>query len=186
MNESIDLRKRILKMRENNDFILNNVKSEQIQDEIKIEVKSEDVMLENKEKFNSVYTKKIVEDENVKAQSLLKKKILPQIQTASHHFNKQNNKNLAETNEVQFRILANKFNEAVEVILELSDKVKKLEHTIYKNNKKKKKGSSLFYFVNIKIVFSLILIPLLILGIFTFPFDFITMKLIFYDIISSM
>ena len=34
-------------------------------------------------------------------------------------------------NEAQFRLLANKFNESVEVILELSEKVNKLEKSIY-------------------------------------------------------
>ena len=102
------------------------------------------------------------------------------------HQNKQNNKDTANANEVQFRILANKFNEAVEVILQLSEKVKKLEDTVYKNHQENKKGNGFLNFINIKIVFTLILIPLLILGVFTIPFDFITMKLIFSDIISLM
>ena len=82
--------------------------------------------------------------------------------------------------------LANKFNEAVEVILELSDKVKKLEHTVYKNHKEKKRGKGFFYYTNIKMVFSLVLILLLTLGILTLPIDFFTMKLILSDIMSSM
>ena len=100
--------------------------------------------------------------------------------------NNQNNINLVDTNEAQFRILANKFNEAVEVILELSDKVKKLEHTIYKNHNETKKSNGIFYYINVKILFSMIFIPLLILGIFTLPFDFYTFKLVFSDIILSM
>ena len=82
--------------------------------------------------------------------------------------------------------MANKFNEAVEVILELSDKVKKLEHTLYKGKNEIKKGSRFFYFINTKILFSLIFIILLTLGILTLPFDFLTIKLIISDIVSSI
>ena len=187
MNESIDLRKRILKMREDNNSILKTVKSEPINQYIKQEVKSEDVILENKEKSHSNFTKtKFVENTNTKEQSLLKKEINSQIQTVSQHSNKLNNMNLEHTNEVQFRILANKFNEAVEVILELSDKVKKIEHTIYKNDKNTKKGNSFFYYIKMKFLFSLILVPMLIIGVLSLPFDFFTIRLILSDIISSM
>ena len=186
MNESLDLRKRILKMREDNNFILSNVKSENIKEVITKEFKAEDFKLEKKEIFSSINTKKLVEDENAKKQILTKNDTLSHVQTLSHDTNKQNSKNLVRTNEVQFRILADKFNEAVEVILELSEKVKKLEHTVYKNHKETIKGDSFFSNINIKIVFILILIPLLILGVFTLPFNLITMKLILSDIISSM
>ena len=54
------------------------------------------------------------------------------------------------------RILANKFNEVVEVILELSDKVKKLEHKVYKNDNKIKRSHNFFYYINLKVLFSLI------------------------------
>ena len=49
------------------------------------------------------------------------------------------NKNLKRTvidNDAQFLMLANKFNEAVEVILELSHKVEKLERNAYQNSHK--------------------------------------------------
>ena len=173
-------------MRENNDFILSTVKSEQITKDIKKEVKHKDVILENKDNLNSINAKPIsAEDEKTKERSLFKKEMSSNFKTVTHHSNKKNNMDLAQTNEVQFRILANKFNEAVEVILELSDKVKKLEYTVYKNHKDIKKGRS-FYYVNIKVIFALILIPLLGFGIFKLPFDFFTMKLILSDIISTM
>ena len=136
MNESIDLRKRILKMRENNNSMLSTVKSEQIKEDITKEAKSEDGVLKNKEKLISTNTKNTsVEDEKNEEQPLIKNVITSHIQTVSQHPNKQNNKDTANTNEVQFRIIANKFNEAVEVILQLSEKVKKLEDTVYKNHK---------------------------------------------------
>ena len=187
MNDSIDLRKRILKMRENNDSILSTVKSEHFKEDIKKEVKPEDLKIENKDRFNSDNTKEVLAvEQNTIIPSFLKKNIPTQSRRVSHHSNKEGYVNLVDTNEAQFRILANKFNEAVEVILELSDKVKKLEHRIYKNQNEIKKRNGFFYYINVKIVFSLILIPLLILGIFTLPFDFLTMKLMFSDIISSM
>ena len=187
MNENIDLRKRILKMREDNNFILNSVKTEHFKDDVKTIIKSDARMKLNKENFNSSNEKKILaEDKNTINSNSSKNKISPPSHSRNHQSDNQNNINLVDTNEAQFRILANKFNEAVEVILELSDKVKKLEHTIYKNHNETKKSNGIFYYINVKILFSMILIPLLILGIFTLPFDFITMKLIFYDIISLM
>ena len=50
---------------------------------------------------------------------------------------KQNNenKNFNNDNEAQFRLLATKFNESVEVILELSEKVNKLEKLTYSDKK---------------------------------------------------
>ncbi|MDC0456353.1 hypothetical protein OAM56_00390 [Alphaproteobacteria bacterium] len=187
MNESIDLRKRILKMRENNDFIINSAKQEHFKEDVKIDIKSDEVIKINKEKFNSSNEKKIFNrDENILNSSLLKKKISSPIHSENHHSDNQKNINLVDTNEAQFRMLANKFNEAVEVILELSDKVKKIEHSIYNNNNQMKKKNSIFYYINMKILFSMIFISLLILVIFTLPFDFYTFKLIFSDIISSM
>ena len=187
MNESLDLRKRILKMRESNDIVLSTVKSEKKERDIEKEFVSKDLILEEKEKFNYSNTKNILdENENIKEQSLSIKEMLSNNQVTVQSSNKQNDKNLADTNEMQFRILANKFNEAVEVILELSDKVKNLEQTVYKKNIITKKGNSFVNNINFKTVLSLILIPLLILGVLTLPFDFLTIKLILSDIISSM
>ena len=187
MNDSTDLRNRILKMRENNDFILSSVTTGHFKEDGKTEIKSDEVIKENKERFNSSNkTKQLAEDENTINPSSLKKGISSPSHSRNHHSNNQNNINLVDTNEAQFRILANKFNEAVEVILELSDKVKKLEHIIFKNQKDFKKRNVIFDYINIKILFSMIFIPLLILGVFTLPFDFDTFKLIFSDILSSM
>ena len=180
MNESIDLKKRIIKMRENNDFIHSNVQSEIIKEDIKKEFKSEDIILENNKKLNFSNTKKLlVKDKNSQEN-------LEQFQEVTERSNKQNIFNTTQTNEVQFRILANKFNEAVEVILELSDKVKKLEHTVYKSQKDTNNINSFFNYINIRMVFNLILIAMLILGIYKLPFDFLSIKLILSDIISSM
>jgi len=63
---------------------------------------------------------------------------------------------LQTSNEAQFRILATKFNEAVEVILELSDKVSKLEKAVYKTHSQNKKENSFFNYISIKMLFILI------------------------------
>ena len=83
-------------------------------------------------------------------------------------------------------MLANKFNEAVDVILELSHKVEKLERNASQNKntqKNKVKNSSFF---NFKVLVFILLIPMIILGFFTLPFDFSLIKSIIIDILSSL
>ena len=83
-------------------------------------------------------------------------------------------------------MLANKFNEAVEVILELSDKVEKLERNASqnKNIQKNKVNSSSFF--NFKILVFILLVPIIFLVFFTLPFDFLLIKTIIIDILSSL
>ncbi len=168
MNDSLDLRKRILKMRENNNFVFDKMKSEEIQKEVKIEEIQEEVKIEEiqEEVKSKPITEELIKDNNYKA-----------IEKRPVFF---------DNNEAQFRIIANKFNEAVEVILELSDKVKKLEQEIYNNDIKIQKNKRFFYQINFKIIILLILIPLFIIGIFTLPFDLSIISLIFNDIVSSI
>ncbi len=83
-------------------------------------------------------------------------------------------------------MLANKFNEAVEVILELSDKVEKLEKNSSqdKNMLKNKVNTSSFF--NLKILVFILLVPILFIVFFTLPFDFLLIKTIIIDILSSL
>ena len=83
-------------------------------------------------------------------------------------------------------MLANKFNEAVEVILELSHKVEKLEKNASQNFNKHKISKGRSFFLNFKIFVFLLLIPIVILGFFTLPFDFSLIKSIIIDILSSL
>ena len=173
MNDSLDLRNRILKMRESNNL---NVKK---QDSSNNHLMSE---------FESS-----IKDEN-------KKEINPNRQTLSNstqnnsenlfqNNDEKENQNISRNvnnNDAQFLMLANKFNEAVEVILELSHKVEKLERNAIQNNniaKKKVKNSTFFYF---KIFVFILLIPMIVLGFFTLPFDFLQIKSIIIDILSSL
>ena len=83
-------------------------------------------------------------------------------------------------------MLANKFNEAVEVILELSHKVEKLEKNVSQNFNKRKISEGRSSFFNFKIFVFLLLIPIIILGFFTLPFDFSLIKSIIVDILSAL
>ena len=89
-------------------------------------------------------------------------------------------------NEAQFLMLANKFNEAVEVILELSHKVEKLERNASQKSYKHTKNVNSSSFFNIKIFVFLLLIPIMVLGFFTLPFDISSMKSIIIDILSTI
>jgi hypothetical protein len=147
MNDSLDLRKRILKMRESS-VSLKEVEPEDIKDDIK----------------NDQDTDKSTFFKNSKIEPP-KKKVVQQRK------NKEIQNKLIDSNEAQFLILANKFNEAVEVILELSEKVKKLEKSIYKKDNELNKQSFFSFFFNLKVFISLFLVILFVLGALTLPFD---------------
>ena len=103
------------------------------------------------------------------------------------NINKESLKSLVYDNEAQFRIIANKFNEAVEVILELSEKVKKLEEIVngfpVKPDEDKKKK---YFFLNIKTFVYIIITTLLIVAFLFFPIDISLIRLIIADVISSI
>ena len=88
----------------------------------------------------------------------------------------QNINKTVNNNEAQFLMLANKFNEAVEVILELSHKVEKLERNASQKSYKHTKNVNSSSFFNIKIFVLLLLIPIMVLGFFTLPFDISLIK----------
>ena len=173
MNDSLDLRNRILKMRESNnlnvgkqDSLNNNLMSEfetSIKDENKRETNPDNQTLSNSTQNDS---EKLIQHND---------------KTESQNINKNVN-----NNDAQFLMLANKFNEAVEVILELSHKVEKLERNASQNKNipKNKVNSSPFF--NFKILIFILLIPMIIIGLFTLPFDFLLIKSIIMDILSSL
>lgn len=173
MNDSLDLRNRIIKMRESNNL---NVKN---QDASNNHLMSE---FENS-----------IKDESKKETNLDKQTSSNATQSNSKNLIQQNekieNKNISRNvnnNDAQFLILANKFNEAVEVILELSHKVEKLERNASqnKNIQKNKVNSSISF--NFKILVFILLIPMIVLGFFTLPIDFSLIKAIMIDILSSL
>ena len=198
MNESLDLRNRILKMRESNNLVLEQVRAEtkslnsnskpiekNIQNNFNIEKEN---LTDNQAKINTGIQKEnrrnsLQNEKKVDSNLFAKKPVNSNIR---YKKNKETLNYLAIDNEAQFRIIANKFNEAVEVILELSEKVKKLEgivNSLPVNYGKDNKRQS---FYNIKTYAYIILIILFVIGMFTFPIDLSLVKLIIMDIISSI
>ena len=142
MEDSINLKKRILRMREENntDNIIINPKTFNIKDSVQEKLIKENVLfIKSDASINNVH-----KNINIKSN------------TDNDFVSIENPKKIIEYNyNAQFKLLANKFNEAVEVILELNDRVKNLENIVYskeditlkinqnKNNYKIKLGLSL-------------------------------------------
>ena len=162
MNDSLDLRKRILKMRESS-VSLKEAEPKDIKEEPKNDKETDNSILFKKSKIEPQKNKVVQRRKNEKIQD-----------------------KLVDSNEAQFLILANKFNEAVEVILELSEKVKKLENFIYKKEIKLNKQSFFSLFFNLKVFILFFLIALFVLGFFTLPFNMSIVKLMLVDFLSSI
>ena len=181
MNDSLDLRNRILKMRESNN--LNVTKQDSLNNNLMSEFENS-IQDDKKKERNS--DKEIITDLN---KEIVSNSTQNNSENLTHHKDKTENQNINSTvndNDAQFLMLANKFNEAVEVILELSQKVEKLERNASQNKniqKNKVKGSSLF---NFKILVFIFLVPIILLSFFTIPFDFLLIKSIIIDILSSL
>ena len=191
MNESLDLRNRILKMRESNNLVLDQVKPKSkniITNSQSIAPKNETKVANSEE--NSIETKNNINigtrKENKNSADSYTKGIVSPNTKHEKNTNKESLKSLVYDNEAQFRIIANKFNEAVEVILELSEKVKKLEEIVnslaVKSNENKKK----YFFLNIKTFVYIILTTLLIVAFSFFSIDISLIRLIIADVISSL
>ena len=172
MNDSLDLRKRILKMRNINNIDHNIIESfnSDKQDENLVQTKKKNTPETN---LNELKNENVINN---------KPEIYP------HHDNlnlASNSKTQTQISyDAQFRLLANKFNEAVEVILELSDKVKYLEKAVYLKDKKIKKISKHSKIPNLKIIVFIMLILLFVLGINYLPINLSILKLILSDISS--
>ena len=189
MNDSTDLRNRILQMREANNLNLVSEKSEHEDEKVipKENIIPENNVINHKENFKSTVTNEtLTQETNDTDQLLLNNKKSLDNETLSNNSNKENSINFSDSNEVQFRILATKFNEAVEVILELSDKVSNLEKAVYKTHSQNEKENSFFNYINIKMLFILMLLSFLTLGILYFPIDISMFKLILNEIVSSV
>ena len=172
MNDILELRKRILKMRE-----INSIDPESLK---VLNLNNHDSDLIQTEKDNILLT-----DLNV----IKKQKVMKNNSEGYNHFNKfdlvLNPKKQTETNyDSQFTLLADKFNEAVEVILELSVRLENLEKSVYLQDKKTKQISKYIQFPSLKFLVFIVLISIFALGINYLPFNFIMLKLILSDISS--
>ena len=179
MNDSLDLRNRILKMRESNN--LTHTKKDPLNNDLMLKFESS-IKDDNQRKSNT--DRNFVNDKDIAplAKSIennsdnLNQKAKPENKNPKRNFN---------DNEAQFLMLANKFNEAVEVILELSEKVEKLERNVSQYPHKLKNNIKSSYF-NFKIFVFLLLIPVVVIGFFTLPFDLSFIKTIIIDILSAL
>ena len=181
MNESLDLRNRILKMRESNNVVLDQAKSEIKTTDNSNEIipqKTQNDMINREVNFETKLKKENSLSENKKIENSNIKNVRNPIKRASD--------NLPYDNEAQFRMIAKKFNEAVEVILELSDKVKKLEETIDSLSVNSSKNKKKYSFFNLKTYVFITITTLIILALFTFPINLTLIKLIITDVISSI
>ena len=140
MNESLDLRNRINKMRSMNNLETNE---DEFSKHIKIDSKKTD---QKETKKNVKHSKvritengRIKKFDNINSEFIPPKEeiINPNTLFKKKQINKNEDKNFNSDYEVQFKLLANKFNESVEVILELSEKVNNLEKLIYSEKQNK-------------------------------------------------
>ena len=154
MNESLELRNRINKMRSINNLEKNDEKLLNYENN-----KLVNTQHKYKKEYIDDLPKKVVNNEEI-TEFPKKNNALDNFQTKKiqrkdvfedQQLNLNENKNFNSDNEAQFRLLANKFNESVEVILELSEKVNNLENFIYTQTKNKKSRRLLFFF-NLKLI----------------------------------
>ena len=188
MNESLELRNRINKMRSINNLeisdekFLNNENNKPVNTQ-KIEKKI--YIDESKKKvINNPELKKFPKINNA-LDNFQTKQIHRKDVFKDQQLNLNKNKNFNNDNEAQFRLLANKFNESVEVILELSEKVNNLENLIY-NHPKNKKSRNLLFFFNLKLIS--IVISIFIVGyvFLLMPMDTSSINQILNDIFSAI
>ena len=180
MNDSLDLRNRIIKMRESNNLTATKTDSfnNNLMSDFENSIKDD---THNKSNFDkdTVDDKKAVSSKSNKINS----------EDLVYHNDETINRNLNRTmndNDAQFLMLANKFNEAVEVILELSDRLEKLERNASQNPNIKKNVVNNSSFFNYRWFVFLLIISIIVYGFYNFPFDFLVIKSIFIDILSNL
>ena len=186
MNESLDLRNRINKMRSINNLETNEDK---LSKHLKIDPKKTDQKETKKNVKHS--QEKITENGRIKKFDKINSEFIPPNEGIVNpntlfqkkQINKNEDKNFNSDYEVQFKLLANKFNESVEVILELSEKVNKLEKLLYSEIENKSYRAAPF---NLR--FISIILMIFILG-YSFSFidiDTTLIKKIIKDILTGI
>lgn len=135
------------------------------------EISKQSSFVESKKTVNSNLFKKELDNSNLKKEKTT---------------NKQTLNSLFSDNEAQFRMIAEKFNEAVEVILELSNKVKKLEEIVNDLSMKSGKNKKSYSFLSLKTFVLITFTTVMILAFLSFPVDISLIKLIIQDVISSI
>jgi len=198
MNSSLELRNRINKMRLVNNLEPHNEKLLTKKEKNNLDIKPNN----NNNKTNIGFDKKNIENisEKTSKNNQLNDDAKDLNGINSFKYNLRNEKNYSQNtqlkvnegsdenyhNEAQFRMLANKFNEAVEVILELSEKINKLENLIYTEPAREKK-TIFFKFLSFKslclIFVSILVIPWVLLYL---PVDISLFKVILNEILTHI
>ena len=119
MSDNKDLKSKILLMRQKNfgEVINESNKKNDNEKAVNVELKNNDSYVEPDQNKDEINQNKVQQD--------IEYNMNPEISDLKDNLNK-----VAETNEKAFDLLANKFNESVEVILELTQRVEKLETVI--------------------------------------------------------
>ena len=188
MNESLELRNRINKMRsinnleKNDEKLLNHENNKLVNTQHKY--KKENIDESQKRVVNNEEVTKFPKINNA-LDNFQTKQIPRKDVFKDQQLSLNKNKNFNNDNEAQFRLLANKFNESVEVILELSEKVNNLENLIY-NQPKNKKSRNLLFVFNLKLIS--IVISIFIVGyvFLLMPMDTSAINQILNDIFSAI
>ena len=172
MNDSRDLRKRILKMREINNidqknapFIRSSEQDNKLNHRIQI-----NVLETNKNKIKKNNFINLPNEENI-----VKKNI---------DFDHSKNNQLNNSYDAQFRILANKFNEILDVISDISSTVEKLEKVTYSKEKEYKVVRNKLNWFKLKPTAFILLIGLFGLAFFYLSTYLETLNIIIQDILS--
>ena len=170
MSDSIDLRKRILKMREINNIDQKNV--------LFIQNPEQDNKLNHQTKLNVLETNKIKKDifRNVTNEETIVKKNID--------FDHSKNDQLNMSYDAQFRILGNKFNEVLDVISDISSTVDRLEKVIYLKETEYKVVSNKLNWFKLKPVVFIVVIGLFGLSFFYFTTFSEKLNIIIQDILS--
>ena len=196
MNSSLELRNRINKMRLVNNLEPHNEKLLTKKEKNNLDIKP------NNNKTNIGFDKKNIENisEKISKNNQLNHDAKDLNGINSFKYNLRNEKNYSQNpqlkvnedsdenyhNEAQFRMLANKFNEAVEVILELSEKINKLENLIYTEPAREKK-TIFFKFLSFKSL-CLIFVSILVISwvLLYLPVDISLFKVILNEILTDI
>ena len=172
MNDSRDLRKRILKMREINNidqknapFIRSSEQDNKLNHRIQI-----NVLETNKNKIKKNNFINLPNEENI-----VKKNI---------DFDHSKNNQLNNSYDAQFRILANKFNEILDVISDISSTVEKLEKVTYSKEKEYKVVRNKLNWFKLKPIAFIFLIGLFGIAFFYLSTYLETLNIIIQDILS--
>ena len=184
MNESLDLRHRINKMRSINNLVTK-------EDKFSKYVKNEPRKTDQKQiQKNIRYSQeKITENVEINKFDKIKSEFIPskeEIINTNTLFQKKptnNNQNFNNDNEAQFRLLAKKFNQSVEVILELSEKVNKLEKLIYSEKENK---SSRGLTINFRLLSIIFIIFILVFSFLLIDIDTTLIREIIKDILTGI